>query len=249
MPEDKIVEVALPIEKEDMVKLFNHLSEYTFSIDYKKSLDNLKSNNKILTYIANCEMINTLLREYEYDDNLEDLLLEYIKFDRPVSVPILSDIWCSILNNKDKYISDEKLLDFIKLFRENHKDIIDECNSFFYSLKKALENIIVPTAKDLEDKIAVAEPNKLKLCGINIVSLEDAVDFYQYIGHLDLGKIYLYDEFVHNVLNGMSVTYHFITEDPFFRNLYIYNKFNSNPKEETKKLKAILDKLNSSRGE
>lgn len=249
MPQNKIFDIYLPIPKEEIVNYFNHFSEYTFNIDYKKSIENLKSNHKFLTYISNCEIIDVLLDNYDFDNDFEDLLLEYIKTNTPVSVPILADVWCSILYNKDEFITDDDLLKFIRRFRENHKDIIKECNEFFFSLNKALENIIVPTDKDLEEKITKAESNHLELCGLNIVSLENAVDFYQYIGSIHLDKLYIYDEFTHNVLNGMSVTRFFILNDPFYRNLYTYNRIAANPQEEGNKIQKILDELNNMRSE
>ena len=246
---EKMVNIVLPIPKEEIVKYFNHFNEYTFIVDYKKSLSNLKSNHKILTYISNCEMIDTLIDNYDYDENFEDFLIEYIKSNTPVSVSLLAEIWCSILCSKYEFISDEKLLSFARNFRNNHKDLIQECNEFFFSLNKALENIIVPTDKDLEEKITKAESNHLKLCGLNIVSLENAVNFYQYIGSIELDKIYMYDEFTHNVLNGMSVTRFFILNDPFYRNLYTYNRIAANPQEEGNKIQKILDELNNMRSE
>ena len=241
--------ISLPLSKEELSGYFGKFDQFQFIINYKKSFDNLKSNEKILNYMANCGIVGAYLDNFKLDENLEDLLLEYIKFDQEVIIPALSEIWVSIvdLHPGDNQFFDISLKEFIDKFRENHKDYVDEINTFFFSLSQALNNIIVPTDLELEEKIVNAPKNKLKLCNINVVSLVVATTFYPYITKIKDCKLYMYEEFISNVLNGMSVTRAFLTRDTPYRMMYLYNQFCLNPEETKEKMQAMLDKFNKER--
>ena len=241
--------ISLPLSKEELSGYFGRFDQFQFIINYKKSFDNLKSNEKILNYMANCGIVGAYLDNFKLDENLEDLLLEYIKFDQEVIIPALSEIWVSIvdLHPGDNQFFDISLKEFIDKFRENHKDYVDEINTFFFSLSQALNNIIVPTDLELEEKIVNAPKNKLKLCNINVVSLVVATTFYPYITKIKDYKLYMYEEFISNVLNGMSVTRAFLTRDTPYRMMYLYNQFCLKPEETKEKMQAMLDKFNKER--
>lgn len=241
--------ISLPLSKEELSGYFGKFDQFQFIINYKKSFDNLKSNEKILNYMANCGIVGAYLDNFKLDENLEDLLLEYIKFDQEVIIPALSEIWVSIidLHPGDNQFFDISLKEFIDKFRENHKDYVDEINTFFFSLSQALNNIIVPTDLELEEKIVNAPKNKLKLCNINVVSLVVATTFYPYITKIKDCKLYMYEEFITNVIGGMSVTRAFLTRDTPYRMMYLYNQFCLNPEETKEKMQAMLDKFNKER--
>ena len=175
--------ISLPFSKEELSEYFGKFDQFQFVIDYKKSITNLGSNTKFLRYLSNCGIVGAYLDNFKLDERLEDLLIEYIKFDQEIILPALSEIWISIvdLHPENSQFFDNNLKEFIDKFRINHKDYIDEINNFFFSLSQALNNIIVPTDTELEKKIINAPKNKLKLCNINIVSLVVATTFYSYI--------------------------------------------------------------------
>ena len=247
--DDRIRLISLPLTKEDLTQYLGKFDQFQFIVDYKKSFDNLKSNTKFLRYLSNCGIVGAYLNNFKLDENLENLLLEYVKFDQEVVIPALSEIWISIvdLHPGDNQFFDHKLKEFIDKFRVDHKDYVDEINTFFFSLSQALNNIIVPTDKELEEKIVNAPKNKLKLCNINVVSLVIATTFYPYITKIKDCKLYMYEEFISNVLNGMSVTRAFLTRDTPYRMMYLYNQFCLNPEETKEKMQAMLDKFNKER--
>lgn len=247
--DDRIRLISLPLTKEDLSQYLGKFDQFQFIVDYQKSFDNLQSNAKILRYLSNCGIVGAYLDNFKLDENLEDLLIEYVKFDQEAIIPALSEIWISIvdLHPGDNQFFDNNLKKFVDKFRVNHKDYIDEINTFFFSLSQALNNIIVPTDKDLEEKVVNAPKNKLKLCNINIVSLVVATTFYPYITKIKDYKLYMYEEFVTNVLNGMSITRAFLTRDTPYRIMYLYNQFCLNPEETKEKMQIMLDKFNEGR--
>lgn len=241
--------ISLPFSKEELSEYFGKFDQFQFVIDYKKSITNLGSNTKFLRYLSNCGIVGAYLDNFKLDERLEDLLIEYIKFDQEIILPALSEIWISIvdLHPENSQFFDNNLKEFIDKFRINHKDYIDEINNFFFSLSQALNNIIVPTDTELEKKIINAPKNKLKLCNINIVSLVVATTFYSYITKIKDSNLYIYEEFITNVLGGMSITRAFLTRDTPYRMMYLYNQFCLNPEETKEKLQTMLDKFNQER--
>lgn len=247
--DDRFRLISLPLSKEELSEYIGKFDQFQFVVDYKKSFDNLQSNVKFLRYLSNCGIIGAYLDNFKLDENLEDLLIEYVKFDQEVILPALSEIWISIvdLHPGDNQFFDNELKEFIDRFRINHKEYVEEINNFFFSLSQALNNIIVPTDRELEDKIVNAPKNKLKLCNINVVSLVVATTFYPYITKIKDSKLYMYEEFITNVLNGMSVTRAFLTRDTPYRMIYLYNQFCLNPEETKEKMQIMLDKFNKER--
>lgn len=249
---DKFKIVTLPLSKEELSEYIGKFNQFQFVINYEESLKNLGSNNKILIYISNCGIISPYLDNFKLDNDFEDLLLEYVKFDQEVTIPALSEIWVNVvdLHPSDNQYLEDHLKVFIEKFRNNHKDYVEEINTFFYSLSQALNNIIVPTDKELEDKILNAPKNKLKLCNINVISLVISTTFYPYITKITDCKLFMFEEFVTNVVDGMSVTRAFLSRDTPYRMMYMYNQVCLNLKDNDKEeaLQEMLDRFNKEKG-
>ena len=112
----------------------------------------------------------------------------------------------------------------------------------------ALTNIINSEDETSSKLLSNAKNNKLRLCGVNIVSLNCATEFYKNWSTLVEdkeinNKAYIYDEFVKDVLNGGSITYHFITENTPFRTLYIISQLKNNT--DSDMVNDIIGKVNS----
>ena len=120
--DDRIRLLSLPLTNEDLSNYLGKFDQFQFIVDYQKSFDNLQSNNKILRYLSNCGIVGAYLDNFKLDENLEDLLLEYVKFDQEVIIPALSEIWISIvdLHPGDNQFFDKNLKDFNK-----GKEVVD----------------------------------------------------------------------------------------------------------------------------
>ena len=241
--ENKVVKI--PFNDEELSKYFGNFDKYKIVLDYNNSICNFKSNRDLLVYISNCNIQNLFLTNYSLDDNLVSLMEEYIRFEFELNISILSELWLSVLTydtiEKDSLV--EPVKSFIIDFANSHTEYIKEINYFFYSLNKALSNLISPFDKDLENEIKNSEDNKLRICGANIASLRSSYNFYPYIANLDMDKMYMFDEFVRK--DAPTVVYKFITEDTPYKMMYWYNKYYSNPEKVGKEMEEALNKINN----
>ena len=157
-----IINITLPLSDSDIEKYFGHFNEYYFRIDYGNSLDNLKTNDKIYTYLENCGFNNILLWDYIFDKDFEKFLLKYVKQDRPITIPILSELWISILWKDIDNSMNPKCLKFIKEFRKKYKQEIKDIKDLLYSINIYMEALIVKENKDIQKIIDNAEKKELK---------------------------------------------------------------------------------------
>ena len=253
--ENEIKIVTIPLSNEELKNVLKEDNNEIYAIDFENSIKNLGNNHptmKFLNYIHNCELENVLITNHHFNENFEQLMIDYISYNLKVTISILSELWNMVIfgyDNSDDRISKESK-DFIYCFRNKYPEYIEEARSFFYSLLIVLTNAINPKDEASNKILEKATDNKLRYCNINIVSLYCATEFYSNLASLAndpivSSKPYIYKEFVSNVLNGSSISYFFITENTPFRMLYIISQMKS----DSEMAKNIIDDLNKSNGE
>lgn len=239
--------LKLPLTKEQIDEYMDLFPTSFFSIDYNGSSFN--TNEDFLNYIANCDMKKVLLANYELDDKFTDLLLKYIRFDRDLNIPLLSELWGSILYNRTTSMTKPTLVEFKKKFIKNNGDTISEINNFFYSLNKVISSMICPTDEKLDKEIKAAKDAKLSRIGPNIVSISTSTIFYNYIASIVEDEMFMYDEFIKPVLNGNTLVSYFLTNDTPYKAFMIYNQIITDPNkaEEVQKQLDIINSVNKSK--
>lgn len=236
-----IINITLPLSDSDIEKYFGHFNEYYFRIDYGNSLDNLKTNDKIYTYLENCGFNNILLWDYIFDKDFEKFLLKYVKQDRPITIPILSELWISILWKDIDNSMNPKCLKFIKEFRKKYKQEIKDIKDLLYSINIYMEALIVKENKDIQKIIDNAEKKELKETSIDInaIALMDSISFYKFMINNKRDKVYKYKEFTIPCYNGHSLLYPFSNGNTPYANMIIYNEAVRNPDKIQKALDTI----------
>ena len=105
----------IPFSQDQLEKVMDLFQKATFTIDYKGSIGNFNNDNeKFLNYIANCNILQVLLVNYELDEQFADLLIKYMKFDRYLYIPALADVSLSLLYDTYPGIKKQEFKDFIK---------------------------------------------------------------------------------------------------------------------------------------
>lgn len=256
---DMIGLCALPFKPEELEELLNNntLKHNQTPIDYTNS--KFDSNVQFLNYLANCDIMFPLLKNYSLDEKLENLLIEYIRFDRLYNFDALTDMWMAILYKEKISYMPENFESFIESFRSKYPDLITEIEQFFYSLHTLVMNLILPSEKEYEDRIGNGIDSKLKYIGINVLSLSFSFLFCDYMADLQKRdiKMIMFDELVKQQTEGETLVSKFLNIQPnyqlmllralVYRDPKVASKFqdivNALPKDQLKKIKEMHDNL------
>lgn len=233
---------ALPYKKEELQELMdkNMFSKYQIPIDYSNS--NFKNNDQFLNYLSNCGILFPILKNYELDDKLEDLLIKYIRFDRIYNIDALTSIWMSILFKEGISYVDPKLEEFIDSFRNKYKDLINEINNFFYALHSLTMNLISPEDQDLQEKIKNAKDTKFKFIDVNVLSMTHSILFCKYMVYNKCDELQIFDELINPTIEGETLVNRFLTIQPNYQLMLIRTLIRTN-KEFSEKMQKIIDSL------
>lgn len=233
--------ITLPLSEDEISKYMGDFDKLDFSLDYANTRKNM-SNEQILNYISNCDIKNIRIINFELNDDFMDLLIQYVKFDRELDIPVLSEHWNAILAIKQAYYTVPEYQEFMDTFKLKYSKYIEEINSFFYSVHKMLCNVIVPSDKDLEEEIKSSDNRKLELVGPNVVSISKNSRFWSYIGMLKMDKMYVFDEFINPIMNGNTLVSYFLSDCTPYKAMYSYNKLIVDPgyREEVQKELNII---------
>lgn len=243
---------VLPFSKEQLDAMMDVFETSNIVVNYKESLKNLKCNSSFLNYLANCNINTVLMQNYELDSDLEDLLIEYVKFDRLYDINCLDDIWLNILNTKTLGRIEPNFEKFIKEFRSNHQDIIEEMTDFFYSTHRVLMYIICDGKnEDLTKELNEAKSAKMTRFNVNVISLMNSgILFYPWICNLYRETpIRKYEEFSKPVLNGNTIISNILmqykTMNPY-KSAFIRNRY-ADPKNRESFISQIKEKIESAK--
>lgn len=197
---------TIPLTEEELDKYFDNIENYIFIIDFKKIKLNEES---ILNYIYNSRMKCTF-ENIEFNEKLENILINYISTNKIISIDILNNIWIKILyfkiNNKiDTKDNNEK--EFIEKFTLKYSEYINELLSVLYCLKIFLINVII------RDKINAQEKtfNNIKN---NFISLRNNDEFWLLLSSLDSLELeyYNYKNFDEPSFDGYKIAHYFYDE-------------------------------------
>ena len=243
-PTNVINSFVLPFSKEQLDSMMDIFETSNIAINYKESLKNLKCNSSFLNYLANCNIKTVLMENYELDEDLESLLLEYVKMDRQYDINCLDDIWLNILNTKTLGKIEPNFELFIKNFRKNHSDLILEMTDFFYSMHRFLLSMITDKDDKLNKEIENAKSAKMTRFNVNVISLMNSgILFYPWIcGVYRETPMRMYEEFTKPVLNGNTIISNIINSPNPYKLAMINNQLQD--PEKKKKLQEQLDAIN-----
>lgn len=242
--ENNIKNISLPFSDKELEKYFGNFDKFLFRINYKESLKNLESNSIIYTYLENCNIQNSLIYNYELDKNFEDFVLEYVKRDSEIIIPLLSELWIEMLlkdNSDYKPLENNDYNNFVSSFINHNGKILNSIKDLFYSINIFMEYLIVKENKNIENKIKSADKRSIKNdgLGVNVVSLRDSLRFYNFMALNNRDNIYNYEEFNIPCLNGYSILYPFSNGNTPYAMMIIYNEYYRNPE----KIKKIFEKI------
>ena len=243
---EQIHVVTLPFNKEELSEVIDYFEskDHIFVIDLSKTVENMDTD-KIMTYLSNCNIRNVILRHGE-NDKWEDMLLSYIKFNRPYPIIQMIQGWNSaLLYNSTLKTSEATITGVQQLhqFTMDNKPIIEELDYIFYSFRQLMSNLVCPEDKELDNQIKNAENNKFSdNIGLNAATLALDDVFYEYLGSVEKDKMYVYDEFVNPVIEGESFVYHILKDSIPFKAMMCYNDYYRNPEDFEKRFNKIYNK-------
>lgn len=169
---EKQVTISIPLSEEELDEYFDEIEDCSFLIDFDKCQ---YTGKKMLNYIYNSGMFCEL-KLSSYDDKLEELMVEYICFDRQVSIPVLNDLWNIVLirHLTGAQEGDKELLTFVDSFIEKHMDIIEELVVLLNSVMTQMLQLL-----NKEDGVIEgAEKRQLKKISLNFITLRLGTDFW-----------------------------------------------------------------------
>ena len=197
------IKKTIPFSEEDLDKYLENIKDYDFIIDVHNSK---YKNKQLLNYIYNCEM-NCDFEIINYDDEVELLLLEYIKDNKLNSIPRLNFLWIEILAYVLKIDIQTNYMDFIENFSKNNALVVKELLSILKSLKLHLFQLFFDENGIIKDK----ENKNNNLIGNNFISLRNSSAFWIILEKLDGTdiEVFNYNFFNDYSFEGYKINYYF----------------------------------------
>ena len=146
-----VIEIKIPFTEEELDKYFDAIEDYIFIVNVDESEYQGKA---LLNYIYNTSM-QCDMKIKDYNENISNLLIEYIQTDKLLSIPALNILWIDILKNLiDGALPDEneQYKKFIVSFKDKHIDLVNELACILSSLKIFLMNVLVEEDIKAEDR-------------------------------------------------------------------------------------------------
>lgn len=244
-----VTNVSLPLDQKELSDIWKDIPNMHFDIDVRQSLKNFTDDyHKMLIYMSNCGIRHSYLSNFRYDEDLENLMIEYIKLDRFLPIQALNELWLYAINDNEKSL-DENTQKFIEKFRLNHQDYIEEVKDFYYSLLIVLGELIDDNNEELKTMIKQSEKVSLQKCSYNIVAICEALNFFPFLAKLERPRMLFFSEFTSNVLDGLSLSYFFIHYPTPFQAMYLYNMAIKDPEMVQKVLDNTVNKHLLEKGE
>ena len=88
-----VIEIKIPFTEEELDKYFDAIEDYIFIVNVDESEYQGKA---LLNYIYNTSM-QCDMKIKDYNENISNLLIEYIQTDKLLSIPALNILWIDIL--------------------------------------------------------------------------------------------------------------------------------------------------------
>lgn len=200
------VNITLPFSDEEIDKYFYDIDNYFFNINYDKT--ELKGQ-ALINYIANSNMKCNICFN-ESSTGLEELLAEYIKTNRIVSIPSLNQLWNEIILS---YLLNDSGAPDKENFIKNNQELMNEVVFYLEQLMIAL-NLMIEKEEYSQDG---REELTFELIGNNIISIKNDNLFWEIMNILPYPeKEYYCPMFREYVYDGYTILYHFLNDfNPF----------------------------------
>lgn len=208
----KRIETSIPFEDELLENYLNSEDDKSFYIiDFTNSE---YKGSRFLNYIYNLNLKNFIVNFEKLNDNLSEVLVEYIKTNKILSIDIFNRIWVDIVR---KHLFNRKCQNpeydtFLDNFIKNNKDLVNELSTILYSLKVFLLENMFTDNFDVNEYLKDSE--SFNNIGINIVSLREAPDFWDLFYELDNANLKekKYKNFYNNSFEGYNIDKFFLKE-------------------------------------
>ncbi len=221
-----VVVTALPLSDEQLDEYFESIEDYMFFIDLDPTELDARS---MLNYIYNSGMESDIkINEVtpENTEKLNALMLEYVKTDKLVYIPLLSDLWGSVCLHTmftDLESPDAEVHAFVTQFIEKHKELADEVTEAVASLYFFLLSMMIDgdTKQNGFPRKKLAEG-----IGANLVNLRRSGNFWSFFMNINdyKGEIYNIENFEEFKYDGFTIAHYFLEEFSPFTSIVAMNQ-------------------------
>nr|DAX41814.1 MAG TPA: hypothetical protein [Caudoviricetes sp.] len=230
------VNVSLPFTNDELEKYFDDIESYFFHIDLDRSK---YTGHKLLTYIYNSGM-RANIESTGYSEQLDELLIEYIRSDRIIDISSLNELWTQIILKRIgiiKYTDNTDLSRYIDKFVKCNGELVDEIILAISSLKRFFMEI-----SNNDDIDHSTFTSSFEQVGLNFISLRNGMFFWTIFGALPAAESYQYEEFIKPVFNGKRIAGIFREEFNPIGMLYMIQQMTD---DDVKKVVTILEGVHS----
>lgn len=201
------VVISLPLVGEQVDKYYMKIQNYDFYIIVKDSMT--LTPKQFINYIANINMQNChLILDDAPDEYVTELIKEYIKTNRQISIPIFNKIIINALEDTIMHTKNPINKDFV----DNNFELLNEVINVLYNLKFATDIMIA--GDEYDNDILKLEPASSEQVGTNIISLRHEEEFWNLFILLEFArtKLSYYKMFTETSIKGYSMIYFMVNE-------------------------------------
>lgn len=207
MKSKNIVYISLPLVGEEVDKYYMKTQDYDFRIIVNESMT--LTPKQFINYIANINMkYCDLMLDNAPDEYVTELIKEYIRTNRQVSIPILNKIIINALEDTIMHTKNPINKDFV----DNNFELLNEVINVLYNLKFATDIMIA--GDEYDNDILKLEPASSEQVGTNIISLRHEEEFWNLFILLEFArtKLNYYKMFTETSIKGYSMIYFMVNE-------------------------------------
>lgn len=207
MKNKNIVAISIPLVGEEVDKYYMKTQDYHFRIIVNKSMT--LTPKQFINYLANFNMKHfDLILDSAPDEYVTELIKEYIKTNRQVSIPIFNKIIINALEDIIMHTKNPVNKDFV----DNNFELLNEVINVLYNLKFATDIMIA--GDEYDNDILKLEPASSEQVGTNIISLRHEEEFWNLFILLEFArtKLNYYKMFTETSIKGYSMIYFMVNE-------------------------------------
>lgn len=207
MKSKNIVAISIPLVGEEVDKYYMKTQDYHFRIIVNESMT--LTPKQFINYLANFNMkYFDLILDSAPDEYVTELIKEYIKTNRQVSIPIFNKIIINALEDTIMHTKNPVNKDFV----DNNFKLLNEVINVLYNLKFATDIMIA--GDEYDNDILKLEPASSEQVGTNIISLRHEEEFWNLFILLEFArtKLAYYKMFTETSIKGYSMIYFMVNE-------------------------------------
>lgn len=207
MKSKNIVYISIPLVGEEVDKYYMKTQDYDFRIIVNESMT--LTPKQFINYLANFNMKHfDLMLDSAPDEYITELIKEYIKTNRQISIPIFNKIIINALEDTIMHTKNPVNKDFV----DNNFELLNEVINVLYNLKFATDIMIA--GDEYDNDILKLEPTSSEQVGTNIISLRHEEEFWNLFMLLEFARTKLgyYKIFTETSIKGYSMIYFMVNE-------------------------------------